>query len=201
MIEAKQLYNASKHAPLAQVTAKNYSTDRFHRLSRVSSPPAFPPIAKIESSNIIRVISHDSIVSNGLDKRVRRNTCCSALTPSPSSPVRARATSAANIGRTRQRSISNTSAMASHSCQGSSLEVVPEALPIQNDGNRPEKLETKTFREMYWSTGEESFEEIPESQDGKRVMLVWGKGVDEFIPEHPAASEDPCVGSTSKCPC
>lgn len=45
------------------------------------------------------------------------------------------------------------------------------------------RLETKTYRQIRWSDGDLDLEEITIRGGGeKRVVLVWGRGVDEIIP-------------------
>ena len=52
------------------------------------------------------------------------------------------------------------------------------------------RLQTKVFRRISWSSGEEEFMEIKEEEEEeregvrgirKKVEFVWGKGVDEII--------------------
>lgn len=58
---------------------------------------------------------------------------------------------------------------------------VPEGGGERDRGETLVKVRTKLFRQISWSSGEEDFEEIFLDEGGKKVVFVWGQGVDGVI--------------------
>lgn len=167
-VEACRLSQSSLNSPLARLTCGCSSTSHLtHPSSSASTlidPSAEQSVNRIESSSIVRIVSHKSLVSPYL----------------VGTSVAAAHSSAAPATRPRG------STSFSHSRSITTIDEGSTASPLPEEGRRMSTpnpgVQVKTFRRMSLADGEEIFEEIRPGNGERKVDFVWGKGVDESIP-------------------
>lgn len=167
--EARRLSQASLDSPLARLTSRYSSTGRLTHPTASSAnliQSSTDSLTRIESSAIVRIVSHNSLSSPTL--------VGTSVAAAGSSLTSTDHRVSSSLSRTRTNTITT---IAESSTTMSSEEGGRRQRSIPNPG-----VEIKTFRRLSMVDGGEDFEEIHPQEGEKRVDFVWGKGVDEFIP-------------------
>ena len=183
--EARRLSQISLDSPLARRTCGCSSTSHLTHPSSSASTlidPFAEPMCRIESSSIVRIVSHKSLVTPSLVGTSLAAAHSSSSSSSPAPPT------------TRPRGGTSVS-------QPPSIPTIAEGSPAIAPSTTKEErrmsmpnpgVQVKTFRRMSLVDGEEIFEEIRPGSGEKKVDFVWGKGVDKSIPpvDHLAIGQD-----------
>lgn len=210
-IEALALLHACKKSRLAALTSGNSSTVHLLAPSPPPSPEgARPPPRTMQSASLVHVVSHMTmtaapagslagqnqqtaqrppLISRGSTKSILKTSLSSVPTLAGGTRRGSRMGSVVSwmvpsLGQIGEDGMTGSSADAGADAAGEELSLPPTPLVVEEDrviGDPLVRMQTKVFRRMNYSSGEEEFEEILVNGARKQVVFVWGEGVDDII--------------------